>query len=178
MCTFLTESAADPQHESIIYSFEPFSGETLDLKRLPFSTLQAMLVYTIHDSEYRRPILFLDSSFNAHLHPATLAEQFAKVSSNYYMMLANRTTGQIVGYSFDKSSELTGPIARPVWSFKLPQEGTTKFSNLNVVSKRPYEHVHSQGRVLGDRNVLYKYLNPNLAAIIWEAVDGQDKRKS
>lgn len=27
------------------------------------------------------------------------------------------------------------------------------------------EHVHSQGRVLGDRSVLYKYSNPNLVAI-------------
>jgi len=27
------------------------------------------------------------------------------------------------------------------------------------------EHVHSQGKVLGDRRVLYKYLNPNLIAV-------------
>lgn len=28
------------------------------------------------------------------------------------------------------------------------------------------EHVHSQGKVLGDRSVLYKYDNPNLVAIM------------
>lgn len=27
------------------------------------------------------------------------------------------------------------------------------------------EHIHSQGKVLGDRRVLYKYLNPNLIAM-------------
>ena len=32
------------------------------------------------------------------------------------------------------------------------------------MSKRLDEHVHSVGRVLGDRSVLYKYLNPNLIA--------------
>ena len=32
-------------------------------------------------------------------------------------------------------------------------------------SKSPLEHVHSQGKVLGDRRVLYKYLNPNLIAV-------------
>ena len=33
------------------------------------------------------------------------------------------------------------------------------------------ESVHSIGRVLGDRRVLYKYLNPNLVAIALEGVD-------
>jgi len=28
------------------------------------------------------------------------------------------------------------------------------------------EKVHSQGKVLGDRTVLYKYANPNLIAIV------------
>ncbi len=28
------------------------------------------------------------------------------------------------------------------------------------------EHVYSIGRVLGDRNVLYKYVNPNLLAVM------------
>lgn len=33
------------------------------------------------------------------------------------------------------------------------------------------EHVHSQGRVLGDRSVLYKYINPNLAVVVAEGED-------
>jgi len=37
------------------------------------------------------------------------------------------------------------------------------------------EHVHSQGIVLEDRSVLYKYLNPNLVAVITEGEDGQQK---
>jgi hypothetical protein len=35
-----------------------------------------------------------------------------------------------------------------------------------TVFKRLGEHVHSPGRVLGDRRVLYKYLNPNLMAVV------------
>ena len=34
-----------------------------------------------------------------------------------------------------------------------------------LATKNPLEHVHSQGKVLGDRRVLYKYLNPNLVAV-------------
>jgi len=37
------------------------------------------------------------------------------------------------------------------------------------------EHVHSQGIVLEDRSVLYKYLNPNLVAVVAEGEDNQQK---
>jgi len=37
------------------------------------------------------------------------------------------------------------------------------------------EHVHSQGIVLADRSVLYKYLNPNLAVVVAEGVDSASK---
>jgi len=37
------------------------------------------------------------------------------------------------------------------------------------------EHVHSQGIVLEDRSVLYKYLNPNLVAVVTEGEDNQQK---
>jgi len=37
------------------------------------------------------------------------------------------------------------------------------------------EHVHSQGIVLEDRSVLYKYLNPNLVAVVTEGEDSQQK---
>lgn len=37
------------------------------------------------------------------------------------------------------------------------------------------EHVHSQGIVLGDRSVLYKYLNPNLIVVTAEGFDAQLK---
>ena len=40
------------------------------------------------------------------------------------------------------------------------------FIIVGLVFKRLDEHVHSPGRVLGDRRVLYKYLNPNLMAVL------------
>lgn len=40
-----------------------------------------------------------------------------------------------------------------------------------IASKNPNEHVHSQGRVLNDRSVLYKYTNPNLVAIVTQGSD-------
>lgn len=44
-----------------------------------------------------------------------------------------------------------------------------------IAGKNPLEHVHSQGRVLVDRSVLYKYINPNLVAVVTQANDPTHK---
>uniref|UniRef100_A0A1B0D303 ER membrane protein complex subunit 1 n=1 Tax=Phlebotomus papatasi TaxID=29031 RepID=A0A1B0D303_PHLPP len=46
---------------------------------------------------------------------------------------------------------------------------------IQVAGKNPIEHVHSQGRVLSDRSVLYKYVNPNLIAIATFSLDAIHK---
>lgn len=46
---------------------------------------------------------------------------------------------------------------------------------IKIGSKNPIEHVHSQGRVLNDRSVLYKYINPNLVAIVTQGPDNNYK---
>lgn len=43
--------------------------------------------------------------------------------------------------------------------------------------KSEIEHVHSQGRVLSDRSVLYKYINPNLVAVATQGPDPIHKCK-
>lgn len=48
---------------------------------------------------------------------------------------------------------------------------------IKIASKNPNEHVHSQGRVLNDRSVLYKYINPNLVAIVTQGNDNIYKCK-
>lgn len=61
-----------------------------------------------------------------------------------------------------------------MWEVKLPHPS----EHLAAVSgKSPAEKVHSQGRVLADRSVMYKYINPNLVAIITEAYDPLQKCK-
>lgn len=48
---------------------------------------------------------------------------------------------------------------------------------VKIAAKNPVEHVHSQGRVLYDRSVLYKYTNPNLVAVVTEGNDNVHKCK-
>ena len=43
-----------------------------------------------------------------------------------------------------------------------------------IGAKSPHDRIHSHGKVLGDRSVLYKYLNPNLIGVL---TTGQDSQK-
>ncbi|KAE8454424.1 hypothetical protein EG329_000046 [Mollisiaceae sp. DMI_Dod_QoI] len=67
--------------------------------------------------------------------------------------------GEIKGLKF----EINGTNAAPVvlWSFQ-PGPGE---KILNVVSRLAHDPVASIGKVLGDRTVLYKYLNPNVVLV-------------
>lgn len=65
-------------------------------------------------------------------------------------------------------------IVHKVWELVLSPKNQ---KITHIASKNPLEHVHSQGRVLGDRSVLYKYVNPNLVAIVTEGVGNIHKSK-
>ncbi|PQE18053.1 ER membrane complex subunit 1 protein [Rutstroemia sp. NJR-2017a BVV2] len=74
-------------------------------------------------------------------------------------LVVRGSNGEVKGLKFDVS----GSDAKPVftWTFQ-PARGQ---KIINVVSKPAHDPVASIGRVLGDRTVLYKYLNPNVALI-------------
>jgi len=62
-----------------------------------------------------------------------------------------------------------GISATVAWSLNLCDSDMPSSEHLSaLVQKRPEENVHSPGRPLADRNVLYKYLNPNLFAVVVE----------
>jgi len=67
-------------------------------------------------------------------------------------------TGEVRGLSF----EVQGLNAKPVveWSFHPVGQRV-----INVVTRPAHDPVASIGRVLGDRSVLYKYLNPNVVLV-------------
>lgn len=61
-----------------------------------------------------------------------------------------------------------------MWKINLGGIGNTQ-QIIKIAKKNPIEHVHSQGRVLGDRSVLYKYINPNLIAVATQGLDSIHK---
>lgn len=60
-----------------------------------------------------------------------------------------------------------------VWSISFASSGIIT----GIHGKRASEKVHSQGRVLADRSVLYKYSNPNLAVVTTFGQDNLSKSK-
>lgn len=85
---------------------------------------------------------------------------FQKFLPSFYFSLVNNDSTAIKGYQVVEGyrGSLT---ASPVWSYAIPKGSTL----VAVGSRSPFENVASLGRVLGNRNVLYKYLNPNLFAV-------------
>lgn len=58
---------------------------------------------------------------------------------------------------------------KEVWRVNLDDEKI-----IAIGAKPSNDRVHSYGKVLGDRSVLYKYLNPNLVGVV---TSGQDSQK-
>ena len=61
-----------------------------------------------------------------------------------------------------------------MWQIRLGH-GSDKI--VSVSAKNNLERVHSQGRVLGDRSVLYKYVNPNLVAVVTQGYHPSHKSR-
>ncbi|XP_054159039.1 ER membrane protein complex subunit 1-like [Oppia nitens] len=151
-----------------IFSFNPITGETIERIKLEVGVTQTMLL-SHTDSNYLKPILILDDNLKPIIYPSSAKSLFL-TNKDIYFMLISYNSGSLRGLSFADSTD-TELNAKQMWSIDLP----TPFNSLQVVFKRYGEHVHSQGRVKGDRNVLYKYLNPNLVAIVGESIDSQEK---
>ena len=153
-----------------IFSFDPITGEVFERIKLEVGVSQTMLL-SHTDTSFLKPILILDDKLKPIIYPSTAKSLFLTLKEVYYMLSSNPSNGSIKGFSFAESNQ-NELIAKQIWSLDLP----LPLSGLQLLFKRFGEHVHSQGRVMGDRNVLYKYLNPNLVAIVGESIDSQDKR--
>ncbi|KAK9244935.1 hypothetical protein V1506DRAFT_539744 [Lipomyces tetrasporus] len=90
---------------------------------------------------------------------------FLKASSPATSMYFSKVIDNVVaGYVF-KENRLV-----PTWQFTLP---TSSYRISSFAARHPEDKTVSLGRVLGDRSVLYKYLNPHILAVA--AVDDTTK---
>ncbi|KAK9303009.1 hypothetical protein QLX08_005182 [Tetragonisca angustula] len=152
--------------EGIVYTFNPITGQPLDgLVKLGYRIKQSMLLHVTTD-DFLRGILIFDIRDKVHVYPKGATAIAASIAKNTYIFTADQTTGILSGYSlsYSTSQEL---ISHKVWELLLSPKNQRI---THVVSKNPIERVHSQGRVLSDRSVLYKYINPNLVTIVTEGV--------
>ncbi|ESP01145.1 hypothetical protein LOTGIDRAFT_238345, partial [Lottia gigantea] len=130
---------------------------------LGYKVLQVSLLNHI-DSNFLKGILLMDNDKKIHLYPESIGPVIQTSLPKLYLHLTDLNTNIITGYRIINTKN-QGLMAEAVWNVNLNKNQQTI---RQVVGKRAIEHVHSQGRVLGDRSVLYKYLNPNLLAVVAE----------
>jgi len=84
-------------------------------------------------------------------------------------VLSSPTKSKLVG-SKVIASEGSDVSLVPVWSLITPNTEI-----ISVHSRNTVERVHSAGRVLADRSVLFKYMNPNIAIVAAQGLDSSAK---
>ncbi|KAL9950542.1 hypothetical protein ACROYT_G043054 [Oculina patagonica] len=153
---------------SLLHVFNPITGKPIGPghhrgNQLPYRVAQSLLLPHT-DAKHTKLLLLLDSSLNVHVFPRTSAsiEIVSKASSSIFFFMADKGKGDLKGYMLLSDVEKSIFHVREMWNVNFPQSQQTI---TNIALKSPLEHVHSQGKVLGDRRVLYKYLNPNLIAV-------------
>uniref|UniRef100_A0A8C4EIY5 ER membrane protein complex subunit 1 n=1 Tax=Dicentrarchus labrax TaxID=13489 RepID=A0A8C4EIY5_DICLA len=154
-----------------LHVFNPIFGKKSHVSppALPQPILQSLML-PLMDQDYAKVLLLVDDQYKVSAFPSTknVLQQLQEMASSIFFYLVDSTQGRLSGYRLrtDLSTEL-------IWEVVIPAEVQKIVS---VKGKRPNEHVHSQGRVMGDRSVLYKYLNPNLLAVVTESTDLHQER--
>lgn len=153
--------------ETVLFSFNPITGQSFpdtgsEGKFLGSRITQALLLPK-QTEEFVNGLLLLTSNNEVIIWPESARYVALQEAHVLYMYNVNVDTGAITGYNFHKDGQILVPIE--LWKMNLPEKIVC------VVGKRQGERVHSQGRVLADRSVLYKYINPNLVVAVTYSQD-------
>ncbi|XP_043846878.1 ER membrane protein complex subunit 1 isoform X2 [Dromiciops gliroides] len=160
-----------PTGSSSLYVFNPIFGKWSQVAPpvLKRPVLQALLL-PIMDQDYAKALLLIDDEYKVTAFPASrnVLRQLQEMAPSIFFYLVDSERGRLSGFRLRK--DLTTELS---WELTIPPEVQRI---VMVKGKRTSEHVHSQGRVMGDRSVLYKSLNPNLLAVVTESTDLHHER--
>ncbi|KAK2106063.1 DUF1620 super [Saguinus oedipus] len=177
-CTLLVKDKESGM--SSLYVFNPIFGKWSQVAPpvLKRPILQSLLL-PVMDQDYAKVLLLIDDEYKVTPFPATrnVLRQLHELAPSIFFYLVDAEQGRLCGYRLRK--DLTTELS---WELTIPPEVQRI---VKVKGKRSSEHVHSQGRVMGDRSVLYKLtdifhvaasLNPNLLAVVTESTDTHHER--
>jgi len=146
------------QGETVFAYFNPLTGELHSGSpfRRPFRVIHSAKLATVA-SHHTHFVLAVDDSLVAHIFPEEEASHLV-VQEPVHFFLWNSSS--LAGFQV---SQTASKGLKTVCTWQLPFAEDE--SVLNVAERDPQERVASLGRVLGNRNVLYKYLNPHTIAV-------------
>jgi hypothetical protein len=153
---------------SLVHNFNPLTGQPANNSPnkgqvLNYSVKQAFLGPNM-DANFLRPLVMLDHENKIHALPDNNFLQVNnKLSVIYTVGTSNEDTvltGLAMVYTNEELAEL--------WKVRIEGEIVQAIAGI-----QSHDRVHSHGKVLGDRSVLYKYLNPSLIGVVTCGEDGQ-----
>jgi len=149
-----------------ILSFNPISGSVSTHSPISMDLDQALLLPETSDSDLR-PLLLVGKDASASVFPSSSVSHIRALPKLFVVTSreGEGLTGNLVTVTSHGSVQLT-----PLWTLDTP--GTNV---LHVRTRQMEEKVHSAGRVMDDRSVLFKYMNPNLALVLAEGQDTTSK---
>ncbi|KAI8816687.1 uncharacterized protein EV422DRAFT_571446 [Fimicolochytrium jonesii] len=162
----LAAIAESGKGDTVIYRFNALTGEAVDpasaLERFPVS--QKVIKLPAEEAEERTHIIALiGADKKIRVSPSTkpAQEAFERFLPEFRVYLTDGVgAATIDGYVAEISKSGEYSLA-PAWKIQFPPG-----EKIAAIGNPPkVENIASVGRVLGDRSVLYKYLNPNLLAL-------------
>uniref|UniRef100_A0A8R1HJH4 ER membrane protein complex subunit 1 n=1 Tax=Caenorhabditis japonica TaxID=281687 RepID=A0A8R1HJH4_CAEJA len=141
----------------VIVTFNPMIGQVVSKNELPYSIKRISLL-PITNQKHVYPILVVDEENEISFYPSINQNELSSCSS-LFLMDVDRNSKTMKGLEAD----LINRKLRTVWSGNI---GLASNEEIVAVKGKSFQQkVHSQGRVLINRDVQYKYVNPNLAAV-------------
>ncbi|GAU94274.1 hypothetical protein RvY_06079-2 [Ramazzottius varieornatus] len=161
----------DKTGDGVLFFFDCVTGEELGpAVRMNRPILQSGLI-PVMTNDHLEAIFVLDEDLNVEIHPALDSAETAEfLTRTLHIFYTDPRTGVTRGFRVKRMNQ--GWKAVELWNSTLVSHGE---SVVAVAPKRPHDAVHSQGKVLADRRVLYKYINPNLVAVVVEGLDDVKK---
>ncbi|KAH1004284.1 hypothetical protein HUJ04_004063 [Dendroctonus ponderosae] len=149
----------------VLFQFNPITGHSLEgVQRLNYKIAQGTLL-NYHDRNFLKPLLVLSDSNEALLYSGQLNEELLRSLQTTFVYTVDEKRSTLRGQSFKYSSREALKLTT-TWEVDLAPSRI-----LSVSAKPANERVHSQGKVLFDRSVYYKYVNPNLLAVATVSAD-------
>ena len=182
-CTVLIQQqpGADSSGASL-FVFHPITGQPADhgdgYIHMDYNVQQAILLPQNDETEFMKTLLLIDDQMLPHVFPSTEStlNQVVNMADQLFFFTADTKSCLMRGYSLKRSTKehLT---ASAIWKLQLCSADASYGETIgSIVGRHPEEKVHSQGRVLADRSVLYKYLNPNLVVVTTEGTHPHYRR--
>jgi len=159
--------------ESMLFLFEVGNGNIVGTNTMPFTSGASVVKLHPSGSGYNGALLVNYEDQQAQVvaeNDAALAD--VNLDSTYFYNVDNEANA-VCGYGLSKQEDGKAGVLQ-LWSFVLSEQERI----VGSASPNFFQKIYSRTKVLGDRSVLYKYVNPNIVFVAAEAVDQQDPKLS